>query len=92
MSDQPHISEQIAERLTAMGFNRTSARNDALFTKHVKTGGAFGKSLVIIRIDQTGRWLDRIDGWGTVEQTCDTRDYPDDPKGAIDAVLTNGVK
>ncbi len=79
-----HISEQIAAELAAQGFE---TNDSGQFVKPVATGGAYGKSVVILEIDDSGRWLDRRDGWGKIEKEVDLRDFPHNPAVAVQRVL-----
>lgn len=78
-----HIFDQVAEALKADGWRR----DGLIFKKRQATGGAFGVAYTILRMDGTGRWLERVDGWGAVERDVDLRNFPNDPRGAIAAVL-----
>lgn len=79
-----HISDEVQAVLIQRGF-RTS--NDATFRRTIATGGAFGSTTQIVQIDPTGRWLERVDGWGNVERDCDLRDYAGRASAAVDHVL-----
>ncbi len=78
-----HIAEQVAAELIALGF----ATVDGLtFRKSVETGGVFGKGSTIVRIDEGGRWFERVDGWAKVEKDIDLREFEGNAKGAIAAL------
>lgn len=79
-----HISEQIAAELINQGFEQINGD----FHKTVNTNGAFGKSLIIVRIDPAGRWLERIDGWNNVECDIDLRNF-DNASSAISALINH---
>lgn len=79
-----HIFEQVAAELNAQGFARFPGFS---FRKTVPTGGQIGRTTLTVQMDDTGRWLERVNGWGKVEKDVDLRDFASDPKGAIAAVL-----
>jgi len=39
------------------------------------TGGMFGEAIVTLMMDQSGRWLERVNGWGETEREIDLREY-----------------
>lgn len=89
-----HISEQVIQALLNDGWKGATAANGSFLRKRVKnfapTGTVSnGTRNVTLTIDSTGRWLARIDGWGKTERDIDLRRYPNDPNGAISAVLSN---
>ena len=83
MTDTPHISEQVHAYLIADGWWICGVK----FNKIFATGGLFGRQIKTLQMDKTGRWLERVDGWGNVERDVDLRNFPNDPAGAIAAVL-----
>jgi hypothetical protein len=38
-------------------------------------------------MDESGRWLESIDGWNHVIRSIDLRNYLNDPRGAIEAAV-----
>lgn len=80
-----HIAEQVTEALVADGWNNSN--HSLIFKKRLPTGGAFGFQIMTLRIDNSGRWLERVDGWGNVERGVDLRDFPNDPVSAIETVM-----
>ena len=84
-----HISDRVAQALLADGWRiaALSRKGDMSYTRTIATGGAFGRATQTLSIDLTGRWLARLDGWGTVERDVDLRDHTD-PQAAIAAVLS----
>lgn len=82
-----HIFEQVAAELQVQGFSRYAGWQ---FRKSVPTGGEIGRTTLIVQMDDTGRWLERVDGWGKVEKDVDLRNFANDPKGAISTVLGEG--
>jgi len=84
MSDHPlHISARVSALLRADGWAVTGWT----FKKRAPTGGQFGFQIMTLRIDETGRWFERVDGWGKVERDVDLRNYENDPAGAIKVVI-----
>lgn len=84
-----HISEQVAAELTAQGFTARESAAWQIFTgRNGTSGGAFNRPVIVtVRIDPTGRWLERVDGWGNVERDVDLRDYAGRAAAAVDHVL-----
>lgn len=85
-----HISEQVHVALCKQGFEFSLASGE--FSKLIEgfaAAGQFsnGRRVVRVRMDDTGRWLERVDGWGKVERDVDLRNFPDQPEAAIAAVL-----
>ena len=78
-----HISQQVANLLLQRGFKRDSSGS---YRRATATGGTFGTGCLIVRMDDSGRWLERVDGWGTVEIDTDLRRWPGDPVGALEAI------
>ena len=86
-----HISDKILAELLRTGW-RHKAKDT--FTKRIEgyaEAGTVsnGARIVTLEMDATGRWLSRVDGWGKVEKDADLRNYQNDPRGAIDAVLAD---
>jgi hypothetical protein len=84
-----HISEQVAETLTA---SQWTALEAGAFTKRLdayEEAGTVsnGARQVTLTIDESGRWLARLDGWGKVARDVDLREFPGAPGAAIAAVL-----
>ena len=79
-----HISDEARDVLIQRGFSTSDATT---YKRTIATGGAFGRTTQTARIDPTGRWLERVDGWGNVERDCDLRDYAGRPGDAVDSVL-----
>jgi len=83
-----HISDMVTDELVLDGWDdRAQDNGDVIFYKRLPTGGAFGEAIVTLRMDHTGRWLERVDGWGTVERDVDLREYIS-AEAAIEAVLS----
>lgn len=80
-----HIQDQITAELIATGWKREGA--DFRFSKMRETGGAFGLSQATLIMDETGRWLESIDGWNHVIRDVDLRNFANAPKAAIAAAL-----
>lgn len=81
-----HIQDQVTAELIATGWVRPGA--DWRFTKSLPTGGQFGMAICTLIMDESGRWLEAINGWGHVERCIDLRGYSNNPKGAVKAVLS----
>lgn len=85
-----HISEKIAQYLIENKFAVSTAENrDTVFKSfrkfdHLAGNMTDGTRLVTIAMDDTGRWLERHDGWGRSEKCVDLRNYWE--KEAIDAI------
>lgn len=90
-----HISEKVEQALIADGWELQSFINAGDRCNYQKRIENFapagtvsnGARVVTLRIDQTGRWLERVDGWGKVERDVDLRRF-DDAATAIQAVLS----
>ena len=78
-----HISDDVRATLTRYGF---TVQPDGTFRRAIATGGTFGTGCQLVRLDASGRWLERVDGWGTVEVDTDLRRWPNDPAGALEAI------
>lgn len=82
-----HISDKVKAELVKRGFEFARVLdNDAYYSRTVATGGAFGRTVETVRMDSTGRWLERVDGWNAVERDVDLRCY-DDADKAVHCVL-----
>jgi len=83
-----HISDRIAATLEGLGFSRDGL-DFTRMTEGVEEAGSLsnGRRLVRLSIDETGRYLERKDGWGKVEEDVDLRYFTDDVMGAIERVL-----
>lgn len=51
------------------------------------TGGAFGRQVQTLQLDSGGRYLERVDGWGTVLRDVDLRNYVGRLEQAVRDVL-----
>lgn len=85
-----HISEQVIDRLLQDGW--TNSPGMVHFRKIIPNFApagtvSNGARSVALRVCTDGRYIERHDGWGKVERDVDLRDYPNDPNGAIEAVL-----
>lgn len=82
-----HISDQVAEVLEANGFERKGDAFSRRF-ENVAAGGAFsdGARVITLQMDNTGRWLERLDGFDVARDT-DLREHAGDPIGAVRAVM-----
>lgn len=80
-----HIAAEVVEVLTSQGFQRDG--EDRL-SKRVATGGQFGVTRVFVRV-VFDRYLERVDGWGTVERDVDLRNYAGRAADAVADVLTS---
>lgn len=81
-----HIREQIISALVADGWTYKSHSGAFHFERMQETGGQFGRAKQTLVMDAAGRWLERVDGWGSVECTVDLRDHID-PGTAIAKVM-----
>lgn len=81
MTFELHIQDRIEQYLTSIGFKFKFADNgDQVFTSwrkfdHLAGNLTNGERLVTIVMDETGRWLERHDGWGKAEKCLDLRNY-----------------
>lgn len=89
-----HISDRIAAELGVNGWEMRAraSHRDTLFTKRIEAFAeagtcSDGARVVNLSIDESGRWLERHDGWGKVEREVDLRNFIDNAKGAIAAAL-----
>jgi hypothetical protein len=84
--EQP-LADQVRAALADYGFQ---ARGDELSMRiegFAEEGTvSSGARVVTLRLDQQGRYLERLDGFGKVERDVDLRQF-DDPQAAIEAVL-----
>lgn len=83
-----HISDHVAMTLLDFGWRNPEPNT---YTKRIRCfaePGALsdGTRLITLRLDETGRWLERLDGWGKVERSVDLRDHLA-PAPAINAAL-----
>lgn len=88
-----YFDEIVRARLVADGWDRQPRCFDGdVFHKRIPgfgPKGAFapdGVRFVKLRLDDRGRYLERIDGWGKVEKDVDLREF-DEAAAAIAAVL-----
>ena len=84
-----YIMDQIEAELIATGWQA----NGLAFTKRIEgfaPAGQFsnGARVVTLRIDETGRWFERVGAWGDIERDVDLRNFDNSPEGAIAAVLS----
>ena len=79
-----HISDEVRAVLIQRGFSTSDATT---YKRHIATGGAIGRTLQTVQIDLSGRWLERVDGWGTIQTEVDLRDYTGRAAAAVDTVL-----
>jgi len=90
MTEEIHISEVIADLLIEDGFIFKNGEYQCYVKGFAPAGEVSdGTRLVRITISETGRWLERLDGWNKVEQCVDLREYYSsrDAIGAIEAVM-----
>jgi hypothetical protein len=83
-----HVSEQVEEELKRNGWKKFGA----FWRKRIdnfEEAGMFsdGARIVNLSICESGRWLERKDGWGKFEKDVDLRGFIDNPQGAIEEVL-----
>lgn len=86
----PHIADRIRDALLADGWKQAPSGAYVKLIDSFEEGGTVsptGARLVTLSMDLSGRWLERRDAWGDVENDVDLRDWSDDPAGAIAAVL-----
>ena len=83
-----HMADHVAKTLLEFGWRVETPGTYAKRIPCFADAGAFsdGTRVVRLRIDDGGRWLERVDGWGHVERDVDLRDY-DAPRAAINAAL-----
>ena len=79
-----HVSDEVRAVLVQHGFSTSDATT---YKRTIATGGAFGRTTQIVQIDQTGRWLECVDGWGNVKKDVDLRDYAGRASAAVNHVL-----
>ena len=83
-----HLSDYIAATLLEFGWKAEAPNLFAKRLLYFAEPGALspGHRVVRLRLDDAGRWLERVDGWGNVDQCIDLRGY-DSPRDAINAAL-----
>jgi len=84
-----HISNQVRNALIADGWTRHA---NGTFSKRIEgfaSAGSLSDGTRVVRLamDESGRWLERQDGWGNVERDADLRNYENNPMGAINYTL-----
>ena len=75
-----HISDRVREALVQLGFTSADGASYSRKVEGAAEAGTVsdGTRMVTLRIDAiTGRWLELVNGWGTVESDLDLRDYSD---------------
>lgn len=84
----PHISEAVAAALIADGWQESHGEYRKRFAGIAPAGrmAPDGARIVTLRIDASGRWLERLDGWN-VARDCDLRNYDGRPRSAIAYVM-----
>lgn len=82
----PHISERVAWHLESDGWEVHLSDGSMRAIRIAETGGAFGATCQTLQIDSGGRWLERVDGWGTVERDVDLRNYTNPADAVRDAL------
>lgn len=87
------MNKHIAETLINDGWRSIDVNSGTRFEKHIvgfAPAGTVsdGTRLVTLTICPIGRWFARVDGWETIEREVDLRNFPNDPQGAIESVLT----
>jgi hypothetical protein len=76
-----HISDLVTVELVTQGFTPVAGiRHVVTFERRAPVTaayeGALGTTILqTITVDKTGRWLSRVDGWGTVLNDVDLRRY-----------------
>jgi len=90
------MREQIAELLENEGWLALSVGAGSAWQCLVAgfaDAGQFsdGARVVRLALDERGRYLERLDGWGMVEKDVDLREFEGDPVGAVKAVLGPAV-
>ena len=85
----PHIADTIAATLRADGWQERVGEFSKRIAGQAMPGTICpdGARIVALRIDQGGRWLERIDAWGKVERYCDLREFQGRPRSAIASVM-----
>ncbi|MED5545710.1 MAG: PLxRFG domain-containing protein [Pseudomonadota bacterium] len=89
---RPHIREQVSSALEGDGWKAGPTRDGQTeFTKRlegVAPAGTVsdGARVITLRMDESGRWLERLDGFDTAT-SVDLRNFPQDPQGAIAAAM-----
>lgn len=81
-----HIKDRLETELEQQGWVRVICQfsDDLYFRKRVEDFApagtlSSGARVMSVRMDVTGRWLERVDGWGKVEKGIDLREFWDHP-------------
>ncbi|NYT42328.1 hypothetical protein HZY97_16265 [Sphingomonas sp. R-74633] len=86
--EPPHISEQVAGMLRSGGFADAAGGFSRSVANMAEAGTiSDGSRQLILKMDDAGRWLERHDAGLGVVKDVDMRDFPNDPAGALRAVL-----
>lgn len=84
-----HISDQVKLELLSSGWQEMGSTFVKKFAAREEAGAlSDGSRIIVLRIDASGRWLERHDGWGNVEKDVDLRSFSDAPREAVAAVLS----
>jgi hypothetical protein len=87
VGQQAPISDQVNDVLQADGWKFSSGEYSKRFEGVAEQGQmSDGARTTNLRIDETGRWLERMDGFN-IANDVDLRRFPNDPQGAIRAVM-----
>ena len=75
-----HIADKIKSYFAAEGWSHAENEHGVKATKNIrfeKLAGSLvnGDRLVTLQLDQNGRWLESVDGWGVVNGCADLRSF-----------------
>ena len=84
-----HIKDDLHNLMISENWEFDGVETYRKFVDGIEEAGTIsdGSRVVILTIDGTGRWFSRVDGWGTVINDIDLRNFWGDPAGALKKVL-----
>lgn len=87
---EKHISENLVDYLIEQGYEKDSGGNyvKMVLANYNESGSFGGNRKSIINICPQGRWVSKLDDWGSVIKDIDLRLYSDVEK-ALEYLLSN---
>lgn len=89
VAPEAHIGNRVEAALLTDGWDAIGPNTFRKRIEGFEDAGTVsdGARVITLEMDDSGRWLSRTSGWGTIENDVDLRRFPNDPKGAIAAVM-----